>query len=344
MTMMAHTHTRRHFLRVLSIALLFFGAGMVLFAGVASAQLDLIKEGIVPTCDWEGDANYALGLGAFVFLARDILHLIWGILGSLALIMFVWGGFLWLTARGEEQQIKQGWDTLINAVIGLVIVLGSWVIINTIILSLTSSNPGSWDVGKLFGDTAWTELAKGTKCVTIAETGLGTVPLPPALPPGIPPATLAPGAGCSGDVINGNSCPRGDCQCQSGRCINEICVLGGVAYNQQPGGCCYVEKSGGKRAKRDKYPDCEDFLTKKIAAGELDPLKPIAFCPFPTVGGPFTELEVCWEQALVTTNYNLSHLCTRPFPIIKSSAAAPSPGDGSLTAPGTPTKFPEPTP
>lgn len=153
-------------------AIFFIGAGVFLVAGHASAQLQLLGKAVGLDCEWKLGETF--GLGAFTQLAINALKLIWGILGSLALVMFVWGGFLWLTARGEEQQIKQGWDTLINAVIGLVIVLGSWVIINTIVLSLTST--GSWDDGKLFGGTAWTELVKGEVCVSIKPRTLGNVP------------------------------------------------------------------------------------------------------------------------------------------------------------------------
>ncbi|MBI4253162.1 hypothetical protein HY623_03240 [Candidatus Uhrbacteria bacterium] len=137
------------------------GAAFFLFPGEVSAQ-----EGIIPQCAWAAGETY--GLGAFTLLAINVLKFIWGILGSLALVMFVWGGFLWLTARGEENQIKQGWDTLVNAAIGLLIVLGSWLIINTIILSLTT--PGDWSkVARVFSKD-WSELVRGDICVNVAAS------------------------------------------------------------------------------------------------------------------------------------------------------------------------------
>lgn len=176
---MTLTQAERNFLRVSFIALLFVGASIVLFTAVQSVE----SAGVVPSCSWKGDPPQTYGLGAFALLVANILNLIWGILGSLALVMFVWGGFLWLTARGEEQQIKQGWDTLINAVIGLAIVLGSWVIINAVILSLNFTrfheSPGSWDIGALFDGSAWNSV-RGKTCVEITESGSGMVPeLPP---------------------------------------------------------------------------------------------------------------------------------------------------------------------
>lgn len=165
--------------KILFIAVPVIAAGVFIFAVDASAQLSEIAGGLLPDCRWA--EGYTYGLGAFVELAVNILKFIWGILGSLAIAMFVWGGFLWLTARGDDNQIKQGWDTLINAVIGILIVLGSWVIINTIVLALT--NPGSWDIGKVFSGAAekeWTQLVAGDVCIKGAERKKGHVEAPPS--------------------------------------------------------------------------------------------------------------------------------------------------------------------
>lgn len=163
--------------KILLIVVYVIAAGVFMFADGASAEIP--SQLVPPECP----AGQTYGLGAFVQLAVNILKLIWGILGSIAIAMFVWGGFLWLTARGDDNQVKQGWDTLINAVIGLVIVLGSWLIINTIILALTS--PGSWDVAKLFSGTVqkeWTKLTAGDICVKLPEFKRGSVEAIPVNP------------------------------------------------------------------------------------------------------------------------------------------------------------------
>ncbi|MEK7122974.1 MAG: pilin [Patescibacteria group bacterium] len=159
--------------RIMLFSMTAWFAGAALFIAVP-ALAQIIPDQLIPKCNFEAGDTY--GLGAFVELAQNVLKLIWGIVGSIALVMFVWGGFLWLTARGEEQQVKQGWDTLINAVIGLVIILGSWVIINTLILAFTA--PGTWPStpASLFGGTPWSQLAGGAKCIKIADLKRGLVP------------------------------------------------------------------------------------------------------------------------------------------------------------------------
>jgi len=43
-------------------------------------------------------------------------------------MLVIYGGFLWMTARGNEQQVTKAKDLIISAVIGLVIVLAAYAI------------------------------------------------------------------------------------------------------------------------------------------------------------------------------------------------------------------------
>lgn len=47
-------------------------------------------------------------------------------------LMVMYAGFLYVTARGSETQIKKAHDALLYAVIGAAILLGAWVISNAI--------------------------------------------------------------------------------------------------------------------------------------------------------------------------------------------------------------------
>lgn len=60
----------------------------------------------------------------------NITKIMLGTLGSAALLVFVYGGVLMATSRGHTDQIQHGKDALTNAVKGVIIVLGSWVVIN----------------------------------------------------------------------------------------------------------------------------------------------------------------------------------------------------------------------
>ncbi|MBU0546289.1 pilin, partial [Patescibacteria group bacterium] len=56
-----------------------------------------------------------------------------GIMGALVLLMFVWGGFTWLTSGGVAEKVKKGTQTIVWAVIGAAITLSSYIILNTIL-------------------------------------------------------------------------------------------------------------------------------------------------------------------------------------------------------------------
>jgi len=56
-----------------------------------------------------------------------------GILGSIALLVFVYGGFMWLISGGNEQRIETGKNAMLYSVIGIFIIFASYAIISLII-------------------------------------------------------------------------------------------------------------------------------------------------------------------------------------------------------------------
>jgi hypothetical protein len=58
--------------------------------------------------------------------------------GILAVIFIIYGGFQYITSRGNETQAKSGARTLTYAVIGLVLIILSYVIINVLVSFLTT--------------------------------------------------------------------------------------------------------------------------------------------------------------------------------------------------------------
>jgi hypothetical protein len=65
----------------------------------------------------------------FTALAILISKWILGIVGSLSLFMFVYGGIMFLISAGSSDKIGQARKILVAAVIGLIIVFSSWLII-----------------------------------------------------------------------------------------------------------------------------------------------------------------------------------------------------------------------
>lgn len=76
--------------------------------------------------------------------AARIVQIFLGFLGIIAVSLIIYGGFVWMSSKGESEKIEQAKKILQNAVIGLVIILASWGI-TTFILSrlLDSTSNGS---------------------------------------------------------------------------------------------------------------------------------------------------------------------------------------------------------
>ena len=60
-------------------------------------------------------------------------------IGVLFFGLVIYGGLLWMTARGNEQQVEKAKDLIVAAIIGLVIVLAAYAITSYIGGSLTGT-------------------------------------------------------------------------------------------------------------------------------------------------------------------------------------------------------------
>jgi len=62
-----------------------------------------------------------------------------GLVGVIFLILMVYGGYIWMIARGDEAKVTKAKDTITNAIIGIVIVAGAYAITNYIVAAFTKS-------------------------------------------------------------------------------------------------------------------------------------------------------------------------------------------------------------
>jgi hypothetical protein len=78
-----------------------------------------------------GETDVRLIFGRVIAAALSII-------GSAALLMFVYGGVTWMTSRGEPKAVTKGKDTMTWAILGLVVVFASYAIVNALISGLTA--------------------------------------------------------------------------------------------------------------------------------------------------------------------------------------------------------------
>lgn len=60
-------------------------------------------------------------MGAFISAALTLVGLIF-------LVLMIYGGYLWMTARGEEEKVDKAKKIITAAIIGLVVVLSAYAI------------------------------------------------------------------------------------------------------------------------------------------------------------------------------------------------------------------------
>jgi hypothetical protein len=70
-------------------------------------------------------------------LIGTVINEVLGIVGSVALIMFVYGGIIWMTAGGNEQSITKGKNILMWAAVGIIVIFSSYALVKFVIGAIT---------------------------------------------------------------------------------------------------------------------------------------------------------------------------------------------------------------
>jgi hypothetical protein len=69
-------------------------------------------------------------------LAGTIIKSLLGLLGVVFFLLMVYGGFIWMKARGNEKEVERAKNILTDAIIGIVIVAAAYAITVFIIRAL----------------------------------------------------------------------------------------------------------------------------------------------------------------------------------------------------------------
>ncbi|TAK05130.1 hypothetical protein EPO33_04075 [Patescibacteria group bacterium] len=75
-------------------------------------------------------------------VAGQVINFFIGVLGILFLVLMVYGGYLWMNARGNEQQVDKAKSLITQAVLGLIIVLAGYAITYFVVTNLVNATGG----------------------------------------------------------------------------------------------------------------------------------------------------------------------------------------------------------
>ncbi len=117
------------------------------FLTVALAIAVISAFAVTPVLATTGALNVGLTYGTYTGLGTQdlrvgimaIINVLLGFLGIIAIIIILYGGFMWLTSAGAEDKISQAKKIISAGIVGLVIIFISYAIVTFVIESLITA-------------------------------------------------------------------------------------------------------------------------------------------------------------------------------------------------------------
>ncbi len=104
-----------------------------------------IEVGDTGLSDTAGAAGYGTA-GDLNVIIGDIIQVALGFVGFIFFAYVLYGGFLWMTAQGKEEQVQTATGILKNGIVGLIIISASYAIADYVVgaiagLGATTATP-----------------------------------------------------------------------------------------------------------------------------------------------------------------------------------------------------------
>jgi hypothetical protein len=134
----------QHFLKFFIILIIIIFFGIVISPTVFAAPVTFIKQFNNSLEKTGGEAGYdkiaapntaestlTTKIGSYIQVALSLL-------GVIFLVLMIYGGYVWMKARGNETDVTRAKDIITNAGVGLVIVISAYAISYFVIFYLQS--------------------------------------------------------------------------------------------------------------------------------------------------------------------------------------------------------------
>lgn len=104
------------------------------FPAIVSAQISPDDTGVHDTgIEVYGTKPPSIG----EFVGSNIINPIFAVSGTIFLALFIYGGLLWMTAAGKNEQVEKAKKMLVNSVIGLIIIFSGYAVTLFLFRNLT---------------------------------------------------------------------------------------------------------------------------------------------------------------------------------------------------------------
>ncbi len=80
--------------------------------------------------------SQTMTIGSIPQIVNKIINAILTIIGAIALLVVIYGGFMWMTSAGNENRVAKGKSTLMWAAIALAIIFLAWILVGFLFQAL----------------------------------------------------------------------------------------------------------------------------------------------------------------------------------------------------------------
>lgn len=116
-----------------------FAKAALIAGSLAALALPVVTHAQATTFSIESvGAQLGLGESDLKQTVLNIIQLALGLMTLIAVVLIIYGGFVWLTSAGNEENVDKAKRIISAAAIGLVIILLAWAIV--IFVARTTSN------------------------------------------------------------------------------------------------------------------------------------------------------------------------------------------------------------
>jgi len=111
------------------IAIMILLPNISLAVGLGDATANLSKAGTEAGTTYDDNLSELIGVGINTALA---------FVGLIFMVLMIYAGYLWMTARGEEEPVKKAKKIITASIIGLILVISAYAITNLVVARFTS--------------------------------------------------------------------------------------------------------------------------------------------------------------------------------------------------------------
>ncbi|MCC6563406.1 hypothetical protein IT087_00770 [Candidatus Uhrbacteria bacterium] len=121
-----------------SIASFFLAASLLVTPSLALAQITPGNSGLQAAARGSGLDSGCSSAGCINDVIGRVINVLLGFLGIVLLCLFLYAGFVWMTAGGDEDRVKTAKRLILNAVIGYFIIGGAYTLTSYVLANLAA--------------------------------------------------------------------------------------------------------------------------------------------------------------------------------------------------------------